>query len=105
VAMKDALLQRRVHDFGDLLHEAWQAKKRMSDRISSDYIDEMYEEAMKVGALGGKVTGAGGGGYMLFYCRYDRKHKVADRLTELGASVTEFAFEPDGLRTWRADDR
>ena len=105
IDMKNALLQRRVHDFGDLLGQAWEAKKRMSDRISSAYIDEMYEEAMKVGALGGKVTGAGGGGYMLFYCRYDRKHRVADRLEELGASVTEFAFEPAGLRTWRADDR
>jgi D-glycero-alpha-D-manno-heptose-7-phosphate kinase len=104
VDMKDALLQRRVHDFGALLDAAWQAKKRMSDRISSDYIDEMYAEAMKLGALGGKVTGAGGGGYMLFYCRYDRKHRVADRLEELGASVTEFAFEKDGLRTWRADE-
>jgi D-glycero-alpha-D-manno-heptose-7-phosphate kinase len=102
--MKNALLQRRVHDFGDLLDQAWQAKKRMSDRISSDDIDEMYEEATKVGALGGNVTGAGGGGYMLFYCRYDRKHRVADRLGELGASVTEFAFEPEGLRTWRADE-
>jgi D-glycero-alpha-D-manno-heptose-7-phosphate kinase len=105
VAMKNALLQRRLHDFGGLMHEAWQAKKQMSDRISSDFIDEMYEEAMKVGALGGKVTGAGGGGYMLFYCRYDRKHKVTDRLRELGARVSDFAFEPSGLRTWRADDR
>jgi D-glycero-alpha-D-manno-heptose-7-phosphate kinase len=104
VEMKNALLSRRVGDFGALLHDAWQAKKRMSDRISSDYIDEMYDEAMKAGAVGGKVTGAGGGGYMLFYCRYDRKHRVADRLEELGAKVTEFAFEQEGLRTWRADD-
>ena len=105
IDMKNALLQRRTSDFGALLHDAWQAKKRMSDRISSDYIDEMYEEAMKCGAVGGKVTGAGGGGYMLFYCRYDRKHRVADRLEELGASVTEFAFAQEGLRTWRADDQ
>jgi len=105
VEMKDALLQRKTHEFGALLDEAWQAKKRMSTRISSEHIDELYEAAMKVGALGGKVTGAGGGGFMLFYCRYDRKHRVADRLTELGAEVAEFAFEPSGLRTWRADDR
>jgi D-glycero-alpha-D-manno-heptose-7-phosphate kinase len=105
IEMKNMLLQRKVHDFGELLHQSWEAKKRLSDRISSDYIDEMYEEARKSGAIGGKVTGAGGGGYMLFYCRYDRKHRVADRLLELGCTVTEFAFEPHGLRTWRADDR
>jgi D-glycero-alpha-D-manno-heptose-7-phosphate kinase len=104
VDMKNALLQRRVGDFAQLLDDAWQAKKRMSDRITSEYIDEMYDAAMKSGALGGKVTGAGGGGYMLFYCRYDRKHRVADRLTELGGQVTQFAFEHNGLRTWRADE-
>jgi D-glycero-alpha-D-manno-heptose-7-phosphate kinase len=104
VDMKNALLQRRVHEFGDLLHQSWEAKKRLSDRISSADIDEMYDEARKAGAIGGKVTGAGGGGYMLFYCRYDRKHRVADRLIELGATVSEFAFEPNGMRTWRADD-
>jgi D-glycero-alpha-D-manno-heptose-7-phosphate kinase len=101
--MKDALLQRRLNDFGNLLDEAWHAKKRMSSRISNPQIDELYEEARRNGAIGGKVTGAGGGGYVLFYCRYDRKHEVAARMLELGATVDEFAFEPSGLRTWRAD--
>lgn len=105
VEMKNALLQRRLNDFGELLGTAWEEKKKMSPRIANDFIDEAYGAARKQGALGGKVTGAGGGGYMLFYCRYDRKHRVADRLVELGATVTEFAFEPDGLRTWRADER
>lgn len=104
VEMKNALLQRKLSDFGDLMHGAWEAKKRMSDRISNPRIDEMYSEARRLGALGGKVTGAGGGGYILFYCRYDAKHKVADRLIEMGASVSELAFEPNGLRTWRVDD-
>jgi D-glycero-alpha-D-manno-heptose-7-phosphate kinase len=104
VEMKDALLQRNPHDFGLLLNAAWEAKKRLSPRITTGHVDELYEAALKVGALGGLMTGAGGGGYMLFYCRYDRKHRVADRLTELGAVVTEFAFEADGLRTWRAED-
>ncbi len=102
--MKNALLQRRLQDFGELLDTAWAAKKRMSSRISNPHIDELYTEGKKHGAIGGKVTGAGGGGYMLFYCRHDRKHQVANRMIELGASVDEFAFEPDGLRTWRADD-
>jgi D-glycero-alpha-D-manno-heptose-7-phosphate kinase len=50
------------------------------------------------------VTGAGGGGYMLFYCEFHKKHRVAERLTKMGAQVTEFAFEHDGLTTWSLDD-
>ena len=101
VEMKDALLKRRLTDFGHLLDEAWRAKKRMSDRISNPHIDEMYDEACKCGALGGKVTGAGGGGFMLFYCDYRSKHRVAETLVKMGARVDEFAFEHEGMRTWR----
>jgi D-glycero-alpha-D-manno-heptose-7-phosphate kinase len=100
-AMKDALLRRRLADFGDLLHTAWEAKKKMSGRISNPRIDELYAEARAAGALGGKVTGAGGGGYVLLYCRPDAKHRVAQRMLELDAAVDEFAFEPNGVRTWR----
>jgi D-glycero-alpha-D-manno-heptose-7-phosphate kinase len=103
VEMKDALLQRRLTDFGELLHTAWEAKKRMSTRISNARIEQLYEEARKAGAIGGKVTGAGGGGYVLLYCRHDRKHVVAERMIELEAAVDEFAFELNGLRTWRVD--
>ena len=103
VEMKNALLQRRMDDFGDLLHSAWEAKKRMSTRISNDRIERLYAEARKAGAIGGKVTGAGGGGYVLLYCRYDRKHAVAERMIALDATVDEFAFETSGLRTWRVN--
>jgi D-glycero-alpha-D-manno-heptose-7-phosphate kinase len=101
--LKDALLQCHLEDFGALLDEAWQTKKQMSDRISNERIDTLYSAARNAGALGGKVAGAGGGGYLLLYCRHDRKHDVANRMTELGASVSDFAFEHSGLRTWRAD--
>jgi len=101
VEMKEALLERRLNDFGELLDEAWQAKKNMSSRISTDRIDEMYEEARRHGAIGGKVTGAGGGGYMLFYCDYRTKHRVAEAMLAMDARVEEFAFEQEGLRTWR----
>jgi D-glycero-alpha-D-manno-heptose-7-phosphate kinase len=100
VAMKDALLRGRLDDFGDLLGTAWEYKKRMSPRISTPTIDEAYAEAIAAGARGGKVTGAGGGGFMLFYCRPGTRHLVAERLARLGVTESEFAFDQDGLRTW-----
>jgi len=73
----------------------------MSDRISTPAIDEMYEEARKAGAIGGKITGAGGGGFLMIYCRFDKKHKVAERLEKLGGEIVDFQFEEKGLQTWR----
>ena len=67
VEMKNALLQGNLTEFGALLDRAWTYKKMMSPKITNDHIDELYDEAMRQGALGGKVTGAGGGGYMLLY--------------------------------------
>jgi D-glycero-alpha-D-manno-heptose-7-phosphate kinase len=104
IDMKDALLRHRLRDFGGLLHSAWETKKRMSDKISNPIIDELYAEAIKSGALGGKITGAGGGGFILFYCQFENKHKVADALKKMGARPKEFAFEPQGLQTWRVRD-
>jgi D-glycero-alpha-D-manno-heptose-7-phosphate kinase len=98
--MKDALLRRRLDDFGAMLGSAWEFKKRMSPRISTDFIDDAYEAAMSAGALGGKVTGAGGGGYMLFYCPFQLKHRVAEALAATGAVITEFEFAHEGLVTW-----
>jgi D-glycero-alpha-D-manno-heptose-7-phosphate kinase len=100
IEMKNALLRRRLNDFGDLLGSAWEEKKKMSPRIANDFIDEAYDVALREGALGGKVTGAGGGGYMLFYCPFQRKHRVANALIELGGTVTEFEFTSRGLTTW-----
>jgi D-glycero-alpha-D-manno-heptose-7-phosphate kinase len=99
--MKNALLERRLNDFGGLLGAAWHYKKKMSPKISTPAIDEMYEEARKRGAIGGKITGAGGGGYMLFYCEYEKKLRVAEALRKMGATPTEFSFDPHGLQTWR----
>jgi len=104
IDMKNALLGRRLPDFADLLHSAWESKKNLSPRISNTVIDEMYETARKTGAIGGKITGAGGGGYMLLYCEFEKKHKVADAMKKLGATTTEFAFESRGLQTWRINE-
>ncbi|GAA0920619.1 GHMP kinase [Pseudonocardia zijingensis] len=102
VAMKSALLRGALREFGELLGEAWKQKKRMSPLISNPRIDEIYEIATRNGALGGKVTGAGGGGFILFYCDFTRKHRVIEALEKAGASTMEFSFEGKGLRTWRA---
>ena len=98
--LKNALLQARLDDFGALLHEAWMNKKKMAAQISDPHIDELYETARKHGALGGKVSGAGGGGYMFFYCEFDKKHIVAEKLERLGAEVVDLHFDFGGLQTW-----
>lgn len=103
VEMKNVLLLRKLNEFGRLLHEEWAQKKRMADSITNSQLDDLYERARQGGAIGGKITGAGGGGYMLLYCEYDRKHRVAQCLRELGCTVMDFAFEPAGLQTWRVN--
>jgi D-glycero-alpha-D-manno-heptose-7-phosphate kinase len=102
VAMKSAVLRGELREFGELLGEAWKQKKRMSPLITNPRIEDLYELATRHGALGGKVTGAGGGGYILFYCDFTRKHRVIEALEHAGASVLEFSFESKGLTTWRA---
>jgi len=101
--MKCALLQGRLRDFGALLHDEWQCKQRLDAHISNEQINELYETARRYGALGGKITGAGGGGYLLFYCQFDRKHAVAEKLEQMGGQVVEFGFEPRGLQTWQVN--
>jgi D-glycero-alpha-D-manno-heptose-7-phosphate kinase len=97
---KDALLTGRLDVFAEILHEEWLAKKRTSPSVSTQHIDEMYEEARRLGALGGKVSGAGGGGFMFLYCPYNRKPIVSERLTQLGAQILPIAFEQEGMESW-----
>jgi D-glycero-alpha-D-manno-heptose-7-phosphate kinase len=101
IAMKSALLRSELAELGALLGEAWTQKKRMSPMISTPRIEEAYATAIKYGAMGGKVTGAGGGGHILFYVDFDAKHRVADALEHMGATVSEFSFAREGLTTWR----
>jgi D-glycero-alpha-D-manno-heptose-7-phosphate kinase len=98
--MKDALLRGHLVRFGELLGAAWEAKRRMSPQISSSDIDAAYDAATRAGAIGGKVTGAGGGGYILFAVPFPRRHLVIEALAEIGASAQEFAFDRRGIRTW-----
>jgi D-glycero-alpha-D-manno-heptose-7-phosphate kinase len=100
ISIKNALLQGRLDAFGRLLHESWLHKKRMARDISNPEIDKLYETARSHGAIGGKITGAGGGGYLFLYCEFGTKHIIAEALEKLGAEIVDFSFEPRGLQTW-----
>jgi D-glycero-alpha-D-manno-heptose-7-phosphate kinase len=98
--MKKALLLGEIDAIGELLHDAWEQKKRLDSDISNTHVDRLYQLARKEGAIGGKMPGAGGGGYFLFLTRFDRKHRVAAALEKHGGQVVPFQFERRGLTTW-----
>lgn len=100
----DALRRGRIREVGELLNEGWNHKKGFTASVSNGFLDSCYDTAMSNGAIGGKVSGAGGGGFMFFICEYDKKHIVAKKLNEKGVTVSDFMFEKNGLRTWTYDD-
>ncbi len=83
-------------DFGKLLHETWKIKRSLTPRITNSSIDEVYEAAMEAGALGGKLLGAGGGGFMLFFVKPELQHKVKGKLSKL--LCVPFKFENEGSK-------
>lgn len=98
--MKTLLLRDRILEFGSALHEAWEWKKQLQSEISSPAIDRLYARAREEGAVGGKILGAGGGGYLLVLVPFERRHLVAEALRAEGGEITPFAFEGLGLQTW-----
>lgn len=88
--------ERSIHDFGRLLHETWSLKRGISAGISTDGIDVLYEKARSAGALGGKLLGAGGGGFLLFYVEKEKQEAVRKALSEL--LYVPFGFENGGSR-------
>lgn len=104
--MREALVSGDLDRFGFLLHEAQVNKMRMNPHVTEGTpIDAMYEAARHAGALGGKLLGAGGGGYVAFYCPTDKQHEVRAVLEEMGASFSDFAFDKHGMQMWRSASR
>ncbi len=101
IEMKRVLLRGDLDCFGELLHESWVHKKKTAPGITTPRIDELYEEAQKAGAMGGKITGAGGGGHLLLYCPFNKRHIVRERLSAMGTRATDFRFDASGMQTWR----
>jgi D-glycero-alpha-D-manno-heptose-7-phosphate kinase len=100
VSMKNELLRGHLDEMGELLDEGWQLKKRFTDGISNEQVDAFYARAREAGALGGKLVGAGGGGYILLFCDFARRAQVAKAVEKLGGRVVDFALEMNGLQTW-----
>ena len=98
--MKEALLKGRLHEIGEILDFGFQQKKQMAEGISNSLIDEIYTAAKKAGATGGKISGAGGGGFMTFYCPANSKYAVIEKLKEFGGFVKNYQFVDHGLTSW-----
>ena len=94
--MCDALTGQELDRFGLLLHESWLAKKQLTNEISNSAIDHWYAAARKAGALGGKISGAGGGGFLLLYCPLKRQRAVREQLHSLGLREMPFCFSEGG---------
>lgn len=93
---RDELSTGNLDALGHLLHESWQLKKQLASKISNGEIDDCYETAIRAGALGGKITGAGGGGFMLLYCPYGKREQVRNALSSM--RELPFRLEPDGSK-------
>jgi D-glycero-alpha-D-manno-heptose-7-phosphate kinase len=102
--MKNALLLGKLNEFGLLLHEAWCCKKKFSAKMTAPGIDELYEVARQSGTIGGKLLGAGGGGYLLLLCEFDKWHIVAERLEGMGGKIVSFTFDLRGMQSWEVNE-
>lgn len=101
VMMKEAILMGELDRMGEILDFGWQYKKQMAQGITNPDIDKIYDAAMAAGASGGKVSGAGGGGFIMFYCPGTAKHTVMQTLVGLGGRTRRFNFTEAGLTTWK----
>jgi D-glycero-alpha-D-manno-heptose-7-phosphate kinase len=96
IRSKAALLQGDTKRFGELMHEHWEHKKSRSSGMTSDFIDSAYSQAMESGAVGGKLVGAGGGGFLMFYA--NNKEKLRMKMLELGLEEVRFQFDFEGTK-------
>lgn len=98
--MKEALLKGDINAIGEILHYGWEQKKKMAAGITNSQLDEIYQAAMQAGATGGKVSGAGGGGFMTFYAPENRKYAVIQKISAFGGRVMPYHFVSHGLTSW-----
>ena len=95
-SLRDALYQKQFDYLGEVLHKGWQLKKKIAPRITSQDIDSFYDRALRSGAVGGKLLGAGGGGFLLFYCPLKKQDKLRTALRNL--FELKFNFDQEGTK-------
>jgi len=98
--MKEALLKGRLHEIGEILDFGFEQKRKMAHNISNNDIENIYNAAKKAGATGGKISGAGGGGFMIFYCPDNTRYAVINALSKFGGEIKNYTFTKYGLSTW-----
>jgi D-glycero-alpha-D-manno-heptose-7-phosphate kinase len=98
--MKEALLRGQIDEIGPILDFGFRFKKQMAAGISNERMDSIYEAALAAGATGGKISGAGGGGFMMFYCPGNTSYAVREALTQFGGEHRPYQFTERGLLTW-----
>ena len=94
--LRDSLYTERLEDFGKILHENWMLKQKLASQISNSEIEKIYRTGIEHGATGGKLLGAGGGGFMLFYCEEKKQPKLLDHLKQL--QKLDFSFDREGSK-------
>jgi D-glycero-alpha-D-manno-heptose-7-phosphate kinase len=100
--MKEALLKGELNTIGETLDFGFQQKRKMAANISNSHIEKLYDAAKKAGATGGKISGAGGGGFMIFYCPGITRFAVMDALQQLGGRFRTYQFTKKGMTSWTA---
>lgn len=103
--MRNHLLRGRLSEFGICLHKAWELKRSFSSKISSPWLDEIYDGAIQNGAIGGKLLGAGGGGFFLFYVTSFNRLQLINWIKLTGLYYTPFVFENSGLQSWTVREK
>jgi D-glycero-alpha-D-manno-heptose-7-phosphate kinase len=98
--MKETLLKGKLHTIGDILDYGFEQKRKMAANISNSLIEEIYVAAKKAGATGGKISGAGGGGFMIFYCPNTTRYNVIEALEKFGGQIKQYRFSNEGLTSW-----
>lgn len=101
IMMKEALLKGQLGRIGEILDFGWQYKKQMAPGISNELLDQIYDAAKKAGATGGKISGAGGGGFFTLFCPGNTRYRVMAALEKFGGNFKRFDFVEKGLSSWK----